>query len=206
MSLEEDSVSSHVGHFKSQDLSCKGAAMKSQDPSRRRLLLACVATFSVAGCDSSTPKPRELRFGSLTQASEELAALASAKERLSSGGLNWAQTLVHCAQSIEYSMIGFPALKSRIFQATAGAAAFAFFEFRGRMSHDLMAPIPGAPMIEADSNALQALARLRAAMHAFADWQDALHPHFAYGALTKSQYELAHAMHLANHLSQFRAA
>ncbi|MFT6701096.1 MAG: hypothetical protein ACJAUM_000956, partial [Pseudomonadales bacterium] len=27
-------------------------------------------------------------------------------------------------------------------------------------------------------------------------------PHFAYGELTKSQYELAHAMHFVNHLKE----
>ena len=30
-------------------------------------------------------------------------------------------------------------------------------------------------------------------------------PHFAYGALDKTAYEQAHAMHIANHLSHFIA-
>ena len=37
----------------------------------------------------------------------------------------------------------------------------------------------------------------------FAAHTGPLQPHFAYGALDKAQYEQAHAMHLANHLSAF---
>ena len=47
------------------------------------------------------------------------------------------------------------------------------------------------------------LAPLRRAVQAFAHHAGPLHPHFAYGALSKVQYEQAHAMHLANHLSAF---
>jgi hypothetical protein len=43
-------------------------------------------------------------------------------------------------------------------------------------------------------------------MQAFLKWTGPLRPHFAYGELAKPEYELAHAMHLANHLSAFRVA
>ncbi len=178
--------------------------MKTHSHTRRQILLAPLAGLSVAGCEATAAKDRELRFGSLAEASKELDALMSAKQRISSGGWNWAQTLVHCAQSIEYSMIGFPNPKSHFFQATAGSAAFAVFELRGRMSHDRTEPIPGAPKLELDSKETLAMDRLRAAMAAFTAWQGELQPHFAYGQMTKSQYELAHSMHLADHLSLFR--
>jgi hypothetical protein len=110
----------------------------------------------------------------------------------------------HCAQSIEYSMSGFPQPKSKLFQHTIGAAAVGVFSWRGRMTHDLSEPIPGAPMLDAKADTAQAVERLRASMLAFANWSKPLLPHFAYGELSKQEYELAHAMHLANHLSAFR--
>jgi hypothetical protein len=41
-------------------------------------------------------------------------------------------------------------------------------------------------------------------MDAFARFNGTLRPHFAYGELTKPQYERAHLMHLANHWTQFQ--
>jgi len=148
---------------------------------------------------------RQLKFASFAAAEEELAWLSQAGELVSSTSWNWAQTLVHCAQSIEYSMTGFPQPKSRLFRRTVGAAALGVFSWRGRMSHDLAAPIPGAPALEAQLAPAQALERLRGAVLAFQQWSGSLQPHFAYGALDRQAYELAHAMHLANHLSAFRA-
>lgn len=119
----------------------------------------------------------------------------------------WQQTLEHCAQSIEYSLQGFPQAKSALFQTAVGGPAFQVFAWRGRMSHDLAEPIPGAPALDASApDTSGALARLRAAVQAFTAHGGALQPHFAYGALDKRQYELAHAMHLANHLSAFDLA
>lgn len=171
---------------------------------RRQVLLASLAVLPAAGCHGTESMARELLLQSFTQANDVLNALASAKVRVHSRGWNWAQTLIHCAQSIEYSMTGFPQSKSRLFQATAGSAAFALFELRGRMFHDLTEPIPGAPDLEVSQGEDQALERLRTAMSAFSRWETGLMPHFAYGRLTKAQYELAHSMHLANHLSQFQ--
>lgn len=57
---------------------------------------------------------------------------------------SWSQTLEHCAQSIEYSLQGYPQLYSPLFQHTAGAAAFAVFRARGYMQHDINEPIPSA--------------------------------------------------------------
>jgi hypothetical protein len=117
---------------------------------------------------------------------------------------NWQQTLEHCAQSIEYSLQGFPQMKSALFQTALGGPAFQVFAWRGRMSHDLAEPIPGAPALDAAApDAVVALARLRSAVQSFTTHGGALQPHFAYGALDKARYDQAHAMHLANHLSFF---
>ena len=144
-----------------------------------------------------------MRFASLAEAAVELEQLAQAPALASTTDWSWAQTLVHCAQSIEYSMIGYPSGKSALFQRTVGAAAYGAFAWRGRMSHDLAEPIPGAPALEAGTDPGAAAARLRQALHAFTHWRAALRPHFAYGPLDKTEYELAHAMHLADHFSAF---
>lgn len=107
--------------------------------------------------------------------------------------------LEHLAQSIEMSLDGFPAPKSALFQATAGSAAFAFFKWRGRMSHGLTEPIPGAPLLAQLEDWQPGAARLRAAVTRFQTHTGALQPHFAYGALSRADFALAHAFHVANH-------
>jgi len=179
-------------------------------PDRRRFVVssasigAALVAGGLAGCTGDASSDRQLRFASLAAASEELARLAEAKELVSSAAWGWAQTLVHCAQSIEFSMSGFPAPKSALFQRTIGAAAIGVFGWRGRMSHDLSEPIPGAPALDAQADPMQAIERLRTSMRKFASWPQPLRPHFAYGELNRKEYEAAHAMHLANHLSAFR--
>jgi Protein of unknown function (DUF1569) len=180
------------------------------DLSRRRALLSSSARVGLllgagglAACQASGMSDRALKFASLAEAEVELQRLAAARERISQTALNWSQTLVHCAQSIELSMSGFPVPKSALFQRTVGAAAITVFSWRGRMSHDLAEPIPGAQPLDAALAPERALARLQAAVRAFGQWGGPLQPHFAYGALDKPRYEQAHAMHLANHLSAF---
>jgi hypothetical protein len=165
---------------------------------------AAVVSGGLAGCTGDAASDRQLRFASLAAASEELARLAEAKQLDSSAAWGWAQTLVHCAQSIEFSMSGFPEAKSALFQRTIGAAAIGVFTWRGRMRHDLSEPIPGAPALDAQADPVQAVERLRRSMLKFATWSQPLRPHFAYGELNRQEYEAAHAMHLANHLSAFR--
>jgi hypothetical protein len=107
--------------------------------------------------------------------------------------------LEHLAQSIEMSMDGFPQSKGALFQNTAGSAAFAIFKWRGRMSHGLAAPIPGAPALTAAPNWKPAAARLRQAITRFNAYSGPMKPHFAYGALSKTEFALAHHLHIANH-------
>lgn len=163
-----------------------------------------LATAGLAGCQSA-PGDRELTFTSFAAAEEEIARLMAAKELVSEAQWSLAQTLAHCAQSIEYSMIGYPQPKSKFFQSTAGAAAFEAFSWRGRMTHDLAEPIPGAPELEAGLEPVAALERLQTAVQSFQQWRGLMRPHFAYGDLGKKEYELVHSMHLANHLSFFDA-
>lgn len=108
--------------------------------------------------------------------------------------------LEHLAQSMEMSMDGFPEPRSALFQATAGSAAFAFFKWRGRMSHGLAEPIPGAaPLQLAATDWKPQVARLRNAIHRFNGYKGPLKPHFAYGELSYADFALAHSFHIANH-------
>ena len=183
------------------------------EPSRRLFLArasrarpAVMLGAALAGCGDAAKNDRQLRFTSLEQAMRERARLARPQALAPATAWNWVQTLSHCAQSIEYSMTGFPQPRSALFQRTVGAAAFQVFAWRGRMTHDLSEPIPGAPALAGGDDVDAAVARLERAVEAFDAWQRPLRPHFAYGALDKAAYGQAHAMHLANHFSAFDQA
>lgn len=113
--------------------------------------------------------------------------------------------LEHLAQSIEMSMDGFPKAKSALFQNTAGSAAFAFFRWRGQMSHGLDEPIPGAPGLVAGADWKPAALRLRQAVTRFNGYNGVLKPHFAYGPLSKTEFAVAHNLHIANHQGEIIA-
>lgn len=150
------------------------------------------------------PLPRSLQLTRLDDARAEVLRLAVGP-RTSATEWTWAQTLVHAAQSIEYSLHGFPQPKPRWFQRTLGRWVFGHFARQGRMSHSLTAAIPGAPALDPATPDDVALARLLAALDAFAAWQGPLQPHFAYGPLSHAEFAQAHAMHLADHLSHFES-
>lgn len=175
--------------------------------SRRAFLASTAAAGLVAAttsaCQKASAADRQLVFASLKDAQREIDRLGKAAALRSTTQWSWPQTLTHCAQSIEFSLTGFPVPKSALFQNTAGALGFQVFSWRGRMSHDLAEPIPGAPALDTSNDAALAMARLQQAMADFLKRTTPLQPHFAYGDLNKPAYERAHAMHLANHLSAF---
>jgi hypothetical protein len=170
---------------------------------RRRALkttTVLLAAAPLAGCSG-----RLKTFATWQQGRQAVLELLFQDRLVQGNPWNLSQVLQHLAQSIEFSMQGFPVLKGAWFRATAGSAAFAVFSGRGEMSHDLSEPIPGAPALDAAHSLKDAVNRLLAAMDAFAEFSGTLRPHFAYGELTKAQYERAHLMHLANHWTQFHA-
>lgn len=115
------------------------------------------------------------------------------------------QIFSHIAQSIEYSITGFPEMKSEFFQQTVGALAFAAFAKRGAMTHGLSEVIPGAPAFGKSGDTQAGLAHLRQAFLEFNQHNGDLKPHFAYGKLTKTEYAAAHVLHLNNHLQEITA-
>ena len=170
---------------------------------RRRFLLGATAGLGAAAGGgalwlSGAPRPIP-DFATPSAAMTWLAELRATPHR-SLTAWPLPQVLEHLAQSIEYSIDGYPQLRPAWFRASVGPLAFATFARRGRMSHDTTEPIPGAPRLQLD-DASRAVDRLSAAWsrflatpagHRFA-------PHFAYGDLDRRDYLRAHLLHLADH-------
>lgn len=136
---------------------------------------------------------------SIPQVLQWLDTLPQAQEVRSTGSWPLVAVMEHMAQSVEMSLDGFPQPKSALFQSTVGAAAFAVFQWRGRMTHGLAEPIPGAPALTLQGDWKPAAQRLRAALLRFDAHTGALQPHFAYGKLSKTEFAQAHVLHIANH-------
>jgi hypothetical protein len=162
---------------------------------RRNFTLA-TAAMPLAGCGVAEVQT----FPTLAAARSAVAGLG-ARDR-GNGAWPLPKVLNHLAQSIEYSIDGYPELKSALFRSAIGSVAFAVFEARGKMGHSLSEPIPGAPALDALAALEPAKARLLAALQRFEAHEGGFAPHFAYGALDKDQYLRAHLMHLANHWTE----
>ncbi|AYQ28655.1 MULTISPECIES: DUF1569 domain-containing protein [unclassified Polaromonas] len=161
---------------------------------RRDFLAATTLVLTGGFAMADVPKVQ-----SLDDALRWLDRLDQAAGAKTTGQWPLVSVLEHMAQSVEMSLDGFPQPKSAMFQNTAGAAAFAFFKWRGQMSHSLSEPIPGAAALSRDGDWHAASARLRAAIARFTAHQGPLKPHFAYGALSKADFSRAHTFHIANH-------
>ncbi len=70
------------------------------------------------------------------------------------------------------------------------------------MTHNLEEPIPGASDTPTTLTANTAIGQLVEAMDRFHAHTGPLAEHFAYGALNKAEYALAHVMHVRNHFEQ----
>lgn len=173
---------------------------------RQFLKLGALGGVAAAGTGfwalSTCAPPGEL---SLQGAQRVLAGLAG-KQLHSLKGWSPAEVFNHCAQSIEYSISGYPELKPGWFRHSVGPLAFGVFAARGAMRHPLDEAIPGATPLQLPVSQAEALLRLQRAFADFAAYRGELQPHFAYGALSRGDYAQAHVLHLYNHLSLIRAA
>ena len=146
---------------------------------------------------------KQLRLKSLDEVKAELNKLEKAgSPKTEGGGWSAAQVLIHCAQSIEYSLTGYPSNKSALFRGTVGRLVLRKFLKQGFMSHNLEAPVPNAPELPATATLAEGLTRLRKAIADFQAAQGEPAPHFAYGPVTRAQYDQIHAFHVANHLAE----
>lgn len=158
--------------------------------------MLAAASAPLAACGAAQVKT----FPTLASASTAIESLARGYQH--SGAWTLAQMLNHAAQSIDYSIDGFPELRSALFRKAVGSVAFAVFQARGKMGHTLNEPLPGAPALDPQAPLEPAIASALAALRRFENHTGALAPHFAYGELDKAQYTRAHLMHLANHWTE----
>jgi hypothetical protein len=171
---------------------------------RRQFLKATIVTTLVAtsGVGYLVLTGAKSPFALTIEGSLEQLASLDEKQLSSTGEWDIAQIFNHCAQSVEFSITGYPEHKSAIFKNTVGSLAFSLFTAKGSMSHGLSEAIPGASVITPAQPIKSALARLHQSLVDFNAYTGKLAPHFAYGQLSKAQYSRAHAMHLNNHLQQ----
>ncbi|MBL9037816.1 MAG: DUF1569 domain-containing protein [Archangium sp.] len=131
----------------------------------------------------------------LTSFDEVLAAVAKLPE---TPGLGW--SLAHCAQSIDFARTGYPKPRAWLVRAVIGPMVLKKFLRQGAMSHDVAAPIPGASELGKTLTVAEGRARLEAAIAAFRAHTGTFAPHFAYGPVSRDDYERVQAMHVGDHL------
>ena len=168
---------------------------------RRNFLLGIIAGGAVVGTSGVVWLGSGSNNSSLTiDASLQTLDRLMNAEITTLGEWSIYQILVHSAQSVEFSMTNFPEHKPALFKNTIGKLAFAAFSAKGEMTHGLSEAIPGAPLIKESEDTTYAYERFKKSMIKFQDYNGQLAEHFAYGSLTKQEYEKAHAMHFYNHL------
>lgn len=176
--------------------------MEQHDQAKSGVPLLVIPVFSIIRhllSDHYNAK-RYLTFKSLDESLLELEKLRNAPALEIGNEFTFYQNLIHCAQSIEYSMIGFPQNKSPLIQHTIGRMVFKKFERRGFMHHNCDKPIPGTEL-PAYGDTEMAIERLKTAIEKFEHYDEALMPHYIFGKLNKKEFAHAHCMHLADHFA-----
>jgi hypothetical protein len=167
---------------------------------RRTFLLGTTALIATGGLGLYAGK--SLQSYDLTALLQQLLAWRG-KEIRHSGVWSASEVFQHCAQSIAGSLEGYPEQKSPLFQQSVGKLALYTFQTAGAMRHPLSEPIPGMAVLNAQLPTAQALELLISQLERFMQSGDAnLHPHFAYGSLSKTDYQAAHWLHISQHLSE----
>jgi hypothetical protein len=166
-------------------------------------LFTGIMISSLSDCkDDETVMKNSLRLGSLDSTLKLLDTLGMNPNFKSTGQWDVNRVLHHCAQSIEYSITGYPKNKNILFQKSIGKIVLTVFLSKGYMKHNLAEPIPGAPPLPDPSNDFSdGLERLKNAINSFLGHSGEYAPHFVYGSVNKSDYDKIHAMHIANHFN-----
>jgi hypothetical protein len=142
-----------------------------------------------------------LMLSSLEEAKKELLKLKEL-DKIVTPQWSLYKILVHCTQTIEYSMEGYPKMKPKIIQATIGKIAVTKFLNQGFMKHSLTAPVPEAPFVLDEGDAVVAMKNLISSIDKFMAYKTEFHPHLLFGNLKKNDYNKYFAMHIADHLSE----
>ena len=140
-------------------------------------------------------------LSSLDDAKRELLSLKKTDNIQSK---NWSpyKIFVHCSQTLEYSMTGYPVMKPKIFRSTLGKIAIKKFVSQGFMKHSLSAPVPGAPDIKDSGTPKEGIDILLKSIDKFKAFNGELAPHLAFGKLSKDNYDKYFAYHIADHFSE----
>jgi hypothetical protein len=169
----------------------------------RRTFIISGVTISAAVASGWYFMPKNIADLSLPTVIKELRTLQASRLTFD-GDWNTFQVFTHMAQSVEFSMLGYPEHRSDVFKSTVGKAAFNVFSSKGYMKHNLTESIPGAAELQVKGSPQDALDRLVAALEAFDTFSEAPAEHFAYGSLSRDEYAIAHALHIHDHLSLMR--
>jgi hypothetical protein len=161
--------------------------------------------FSSAGLTwiSIEESDAELTTNSIIEIIDKLLVSNQLNTIESAGQWSAYKVFMHCAESVDYSIAGYPKHNSTMFKKTVGKMAFSAFSAKRKMSHNLAEEIPGTDSIANTGNVAEALKHLKMSLLKFEAFSGDLQAHFAYGELTKPEYEVAHAMHFLNHLQEF---
>lgn len=170
---------------------------------RRQFLLGTVTTATLASTGALVwvANGTDKSLLTIEQALLKLEMLMQSQVNMT-GQWDLSQVLNHCAQSVEFSMLGFPQHKPEWFKNSLGQLAFSAFSEKGEMRHSLSEPIPGAAILKPDTDLAAAYHRFKYAMLDFQQYSGEFAEHFAFGRLTKPEYEQAHVMHFYNHMQE----
>ncbi|MEO3945828.1 DUF1569 domain-containing protein [Gorillibacterium sp. CAU 1737] len=116
------------------------------------------------------------------------------------------EILAHCAQTIEYSMTGYPQMKPKLVRKTVGRMVIRKFLKQGFMKHDLTAHVPGGAKLKPQGTVQEGVELLQQAIDAFQAYSGPLAPHLIFGELSKDEYDRYFAMHIADHFSEVEHA
>lgn len=142
-----------------------------------------------------------LHIVSLEEAKKELMRL---KETSHVQVKNWgvAEICLHCAQTIEYAMVGYPVMKPALIRGTIGKIAIRKFLSQGYMKHNLSAHVEGGSKLDSDVDDQEGIQKLLDTIDLFQAYTRELKPHLLFGRLSKSEYDQYFAMHIADHLNE----
>lgn len=169
---------------------------------RRTFLLGGTALIAAGGLGLYAGK--HLHQFDLAALLQQLQALRG-KDIQHSGAWSATEVFQHCAQSIAGSLDGYPEHKSVLFKHSAGKLALSTFQAAGAMRHPLSEPIPGMAALDPQRATAEALELLIQQIARFLQSpEQALQPHFAYGSLSKSDYQAAHFLHISQHLTELK--
>ncbi|HET9236363.1 MAG TPA: DUF1569 domain-containing protein [Oligoflexus sp.] len=152
------------------------------------------ALLFIPGISACTPQDF-----SLERALSVIESLKHSRSLRSRGPQSAFQILMHCTQSVDCALVGYPEMKPEWFQNSIGKAAFHAFSLMDQMKHDRTAPIPGMPVPAKDGDVQLALQELEAAFLKLKGIP-AVYPHFFFGALSHREMERIQVLHLMNHL------